>query len=483
MSIDSPVKTPIPAAIPGTIPEDMPAELPTAAERVSVAFAGEGAGAGEMTWGQWEIWLSMCRLGWVRMGGVLPVSPGTTVQDVAEELGYIMSRYPSMRTLLRFDENGRPTQEIFGSGEIGLEVYDAADRSDPEETATAVKGRYMTAIRDFAGEWPLRMGVVRQGGALTHLVVITCHLASDGAGMGVLSREVQAKETAPVAGTQPLDLVRWQRSAAGDRQNAVALKNTETVMRSVPPRPLSDSSAPEQPRHWTGELTSPALRLAVQVISERTRAGSSTVLQALYAIALGRRGLMNPVVLRPLVSNRFRTGLANVVCNLVQSGIFVVDVAETTVDEAVARAKHAGRTSYKYSYFDPEQELALIERIAQEQGPDAVAWSPRSWSYLNDRRANENPVTLADEDITPARMKELVAASTFRWSEKKENPNEPLFLYIEESSDSISIIVSADTQCVPLADNEGLARDMEAIAVEAVFDPQAPTLVPAAPRS
>ncbi len=479
----TPVATLLPAAFPATIPDTMPAVLPTAAEGVSVAFAGEGAGTGELTWGQREIWLSMMRQGWIRMGGVLPLAPGTSVQDVADELGYIMSRYQSMRTRLRFDESGRPTQEVFASGEITLEVYDADDERGPQETATAVEAKYMTAIRDFVGEWPLRMAVVRHRGELTHMVVITCHLASDGAGMAVLSREVQGKLTAPVEGTQPLELAQWQQSPLGVRQNAIALQYTETVLRSMRPNPLRESAPPQEPRHWTGELTSPALRLAVQAISERTRAGSSAVLQALYAIALGRKGIMNPAVIRPLVNNRFRPGVANVVCNLVQSPICVLDVADVTVDEAVARSKRAGRAAYKYSYFDPEQELALIERIAREQGPEATAWDGRSWSYLNDRRADQSPLPPEEGAITPDRLQELTGAATFRWPEKKENPAEPLFVFIEEHPTSIVLAISADTLYLPPADIEALAREMEAIAVEAAFDPEVPTRVPSSPGS
>jgi hypothetical protein len=482
---DGPDTALLPAAIPGTTPDVMPAVLPTAAETVPVAFAGTGSGVAELTWGQREIWLSMMRQGWIRMGGVLPLPPGTTVQDVAGELGYIMSRYQSMRTLVRFDESGRPSQEVFASGEIMLEVYEADDETGtgtgPAETAAAVEAKYLTTIRDFAGEWPVRMAVVRAGGVLTHMVVITCHLASDGAGMAAFSREVQARESAPVDGVQPLELAQWQAGPSGERQSMIAVRNTETVMRSLRPRPLPESGEQQEPRHWSGALTSPALRVAVHAISVRTRADSAAVLQALYAIALGRRGLQNPAVLRPLVSNRFRTGLADVVCNLVQSGIYVLDVGDTTVDEVVDRAKRAGRITYKNSYFDPDQELALIAQIAKEEGPEAVVWDSRSWSYVNDRRANQHPVP-TEAELTPEGVRALQGASTFRWTEKKENAAEPLFLYLEETSDSIVVIVSADTHYVSLADNEGIARDMEAIAIEAAFDPAAPTGVAMAPR-
>lgn len=467
------------AAVPGTAPGAAPDPLPVPTERVAVAFAGEGSGIGDLSWGQREIWLAMLRQGWLRMGGSLPLGPGATLDGIAGELAYMMGRFPTLRTRLRFDAGGRPSQELFAAGEIALEVYDTDDAdgadgdADPAALASAVEARYLTAPRDFAGEWPLRMGVVRHRNALTHLVVITCHLVTDGAGMAVLSRETQERAVGPLEGMQALELAAWQQSPAGKRQSAYTLRYLEKTMRSVVPRRLPASTDPREPRHWTGELTSPALNAAVQAISERTRADSSSVLLALYAIALSRRGLLRPAVVRPLSGNRFRPGLAGVVCNLVQSGICVFDVADRTVDDVVTQAKRAVMAAYKNSYFDPDEELALIDRIAREQGPGAERWSPHTWSFFNDRRTARR-----GEGLPPAgrdRVRELLDATTFRWVEKKENPYEPLFLHIEETPDGLVLIVSADTHHVSPADNEGLARDMEELGVRAAFDAAVPT--------
>src|SRR6266403_447751 len=97
-------------------------------EQVLVAFAGEGAAVEEMSWGQRSIWLSMVsHESWLPIGGTKPVNPGTTVDDIVGDLQYLLHRFPSMRTRLRFDANGLPTQELFDSGEVTLEIYDAGD--------------------------------------------------------------------------------------------------------------------------------------------------------------------------------------------------------------------------------------------------------------------------------------------------------------------------------------------------------------------
>ena len=333
--------------------------------------------------------------------------------------------------------------------------------------AAAVEARYTTMPRDFEQEWPLRMAVVRRRGALTHLVVVTCHLVTDGAGMAVLSRETQARVTQPVDGMQPLELAEWQASPAGKRQSAGALRYLEKTMRSMAPQRLPVSDDPREPRHWTGELSSPALNLAIRTIGARTGADSSSVLMALYAVVLDRRGIMRPAVIRPLASNRFRRGMANVVCNLVQSGICVLDVADTTVDAVVRQAKRGIMAAYKNSYFDPDEELALVDQIAHEQGPGAERWSPHTWSFFNDRRVSARS---EPEPVSEERLRELMKATSFRWIEKKDNPYEPLFLHIEETPESVLLLVAADTHHVSPADNEGIARDMERLGVEAALD-------------
>lgn len=484
---------PLSATLPAMLPAVIPAVFPVPALRIPVDFAGPGAGTAELTWGQREIWEAMVRQGWLCLGGTLPLAPGTTVEDVADELSYMMSRFPSLRTRLRFDgtgDGGGPVQELFASGRTVLEVYDSADDRDgtgsggigefagPEETAAAVEAHYRTMVRDFEGEWPVRMAVVRHHGEPTHMVVLSCHLIADGYGIQLLTRDVESRTTAAQAGMQQLDLARWQCSPAGRRVNENSLRHWEKVLRSVPPRSLPGSDDPRAPRHWTGELRSPALKSAVSLIADRTGADSSSVFLALYAIALGRTGIYNPAVIRPVASNRFRPGLAGIVSNLAQAGICALDMTGLTVDEAVGSAKRASMTAHKNAYFDPHGLSALIDRIAQDAGPGHERWTCYDWTFFNDRRFEPGP-TGATDAVTPDRLVAARARTSFQWTEKKENPFEPLFLHVEDRDESVQVVVCADTHRISPARCEAMVRAMEAAALEAAFDAHAPTRVPA----
>jgi Condensation domain len=437
-------------------------------ERIAVAFEGDGAGEDALSWGQSENWSTIVAIGnWFPLGGVKPLDPGTGVEDIAAELRYLMGRYQPMRTRLRFDPGSRPRQVVSGSGVIDLEVVDAGD-ADPGEVADALSERYRSTDLDFATEWPVRMGVVRQRGELTHLVVLMSHLAVDGTGALIMMGEVAAGTGGPVPELQPLAQARWQRSAAGRRQNDAALRHHEGILRSVDPRRYPPQPPTDQPRYWQGEFGSPAMLPAVRAIAARTGLGSSTVLLALFASSLAGVTGIHPVVLRPIVGNRFRPGLSGVVCTLAQAGLCVLDVTADSFDEVVRQTQRSLTSAYKHGYFDPVAVAALRERVAEERGT-AVDTA----CFFNDRRGAAQQL-----EVGPDRRDGLPAdgegprPGTFRWVLSQDSPSlESLFLQVDDVPDTIHLTFVLDSHCLSPADGEALVRGMESAALAAAADP------------
>jgi hypothetical protein len=459
-----------------TYPIRLPGEgdghpLPGPAERVAVAFEGLDAGVEELTWGQWSLWEAMTRHGsWLPLGGTKRLADGVSVADVAEELRYLVTRYPSMRTRLRFDASRpAPLQELFGSGTVFLEVHDAGDGTEPDEVAAAVEAHYRHTPFDLADDWPVRMAVVRRHGELTHMVVIFCHLVTDAAGARVMLREVESRTATPPAGMQQLEQARWQRSAAGRRHDDRALRYHEKLLTAIAPSGLTGAADPRSPRYWTAELRSRALRPAALAVAERTGAPASTVLLALHAVALARVGGANPVVMRPLVGNRFRPGLADVVCMLSQPGLCALDVADTTVDEAVARVQRAVLSAYKYGYYDPRRLADLVDRISGERGPGFSVSC-----MFNDRR-DPSAAGSATGPLTREQLRAAREGSVFRWAGRTDRPSERMFLTVDEDAEGILLSFSADTHHFPPALFEAQVRGIEDLAIEAALDPAALT--------
>ncbi|HEY0805828.1 MAG TPA: hypothetical protein VGD84_12215, partial [Pseudonocardiaceae bacterium] len=134
------------------------------ANQILVQFRGEGSGVGPLTWGQRGVWRSIQRSGTSEfMGGVVRLAVPTTAEAMAGELAFIMGRHQSLRTRLEFDADGVPSQRVFESGKVALDVVDVGDR-DPAAVAEEVRAEYESHDFDYTGEWPVRMAAVGRAG-------------------------------------------------------------------------------------------------------------------------------------------------------------------------------------------------------------------------------------------------------------------------------------------------------------------------------
>jgi len=379
--------------------------LSSTVSEIRVPFHGEGSGSGELTWGQRGIWNTMQRTGrTMNIGGVMPLPEGTPVEEIAAVLQFAVSRHQALRTTLQFDDErpsgALPLQTAAESGETVLHVVDIDETDDPAATAEELRSRYETTPFDHAHEWPVRMGVIRSADALTHLVVQYSHLAVDGLGIDAIARDLAHRDpqnnraTAPVTGTQPLQISQAQAGPAGRRQSDKALRYWESQLAAVPAQRFAPSDDPREPRFWEIFCYSPAMHLAMRSISARTAAHTSHVLLAAYAVAIARVTRRTPSVAQMVVSNRFRPGFADAVTQLSQTGICVIDVADCVFDDVVARAWKASAGASLHGYYDGDAHHQLLSDIARRRGEEIDLSC-----FVNDRRivAPDEPPPTEDE--------------------------------------------------------------------------------------
>jgi Condensation domain len=453
------------------------------AESMLVRFQGEGSGVDHLTWGQFTLWTAMVRLGtWLPIGGFGPLPPDTTVDDVADQLRFWMSRYQTLRTRLRFEPDG-PRQVVSDHGEIELEIVDADDTEDPAVVAERVEQAYRRAPYDFTSQWPMRMAVIRHRGIPTHHVMIICHLVTDAAGAQVMMADLAARDpitgeaATPAPRMQPLAEARWQRSPAGRRQSESAIRFAEDVVRRMPARRFGGSTDPRQPRYWQVGFSSRAAHLAMLAIGARAGAGPSLVLLTVFMIALARVSGTNPAVAHVLVNNRFRPHLADVVAPHTQAALFMVDVGDATFDEALARTRRRSLVSYKHSYYDQRDIEGLEDRIGKERGEELLVGC-----FLNDRRLES--VQARGGGVAPAppalaEVRAALAQTRLRYEVEQDESFESLFVNVNDVPDALDIMAQADTHHIAPADLERLLHEVEAVAVAAAFDGSVPTGVPA----
>jgi hypothetical protein len=437
---------------------------------VLVDFEGDGAGVDVLSWGQRELWRVIEEKDtWLPIGAVTPLPPGTTVDDAVADLRFVMRHYPSMRTRLRFDPDG-PKQVVASAGTVSLEIVDVPDGDDPAAVAEQVRKRYWTTDYDFVTEWPVRMAVIRHRGALTHRVWVMCHLVTDGTGGRVIITELAERDVSgSSAAMSALAQARWQRSPAGKRQGDATLRYWEKTLRAIPARRYPERTERPTPRYWQAAVDLPALHLAVRTIAARTGVEAASVLLAMFAVALRRTTGISPVVVQVVASNRFRPGLAMTVSPIMQEALCVIDVPETTVDEAVVHTRRRAMTAYKYAYCDPSRREEVIARVNEERG-ERVDIS----CFFNDRRLKTRELT--GPVPSPEQIRAAVPRGTFEWKYKQDyQVFDELFVNINDVPDTVAMTVLVDIHHLSPSDVESCIRGMEKVAVAAALDPTTTT--------
>ena len=443
-------------------------------KQILVPFEGEGSGVGDLTWGQLDIWAAMQReSSSLSFGGAFPLPAGTTVDDVTADLRFLMCRHASLRTRLRL-EDGRLQQLAAASGEIALEVTDPGG-ADPGEVAAGLFARYSEKVFDHFREWPILWSVVARGHDATHLVTVISHLATDGMGaMAMLTdlarRDPVTGHAPPVTAAQPLELAAQETTPAARRQSAAALAYWERTLRAIPAQKWTPPAAgPRSPRYWQATYDSPAALRAAQVLAARTRATTSTVLLAAWAVTLTRVTGSHPAVIQVVVNNRFRRGLAEVVSPLCISIPCVID-ADGPFEQIVARSWRAAINAYKLSYYSPPDREELVARIEHERGEPLDLGC-----FVNDRRLTVSHEPGDGPLLAPADILAALPRSTLTWGIQQDLPRERCFLHVNDVAGSLRVELWADTQYVSPGNMEACLRGLETVLIDAAVDPAADT--------
>lgn len=425
------------------------------AERVAVPFAGEGSGVGPLTWGQQSIWNQMVRSGnSLTMTAVRVLEPGATVAEFVDEYGFYLSRYEAMRTLLRFEPDGRVLQVVEQAGTAELPIYDAGDR-DPAEVANDISTQFTATPFDYEREWPMRMALVRRDGALTHQVVtLAHHVADPTSAMGMFedltSRDPATGQPPRRPGLQPLALARLQQLPAARRQNEAALRYWEEQLRVIPPTMFPPPALDPAERFWEVDFVSPAMGHALHAAATRLGVGTRPVLYAAYALALARATGVDHIATTITVNNRFRPGFADAAGPLVQHGLCTLDVADDVgFDELARRARRRLQLAQKYAYYAQDDVDELIARVGRERGVTLDLAC-----LFNDRRGEDAP-TPADGRATSITWRHIPGL------------HQRLMIHVNPSPDSISALVQVDTAHLSRDATGTLLREWESAVVAA----------------
>lgn len=460
---------------------------PASRDRLAVRFSGEEAGTQPLTWGQKAIYEDMqASGGQFSMPGRMELPEGSTVADAAARLSGLMGRHAALRMRLGTDGPGRPCQEIAGPGQTGLDVLTLPGDTDRAGVARYVEHLWDTwplERFDFRRDWPLRMAVVRHRGACLYLVWVLSHLAADGGAHLLLLDDLVAAGTAGAA-SEPrrpdvLDVIRSERTPQLRQLSSRAMRYWESQLRDIPAQTFGAPARPRDqagPRYWQARFSSPAAHLAILAIAKRTGTDVSRVTLGVIATSIGRATAVRPLTVKAMVNNRFRPGLAGVIAPVAQNSVVTVDVSGTSVDDVVARARGASLTAGMRGYYDPDELAEVTARLDAGRGYPA-----RVTCRVNDQRAM---VMRADEEVargevTPEQVAHRLAETALTWLGPRDHMHEQANILVEPRSGVVSLHMMWDRWSLTDGQAESLLRGVEEVAVEAAFDPAAPTKVTA----
>jgi Condensation domain len=460
---------------------------PASRDRVVVQFTGAGAGTQPLTWGQKAILQDMRDSGnQFSMGGRYELPEGSGVEDAVGLLSGLMGRHASLRMRLRADGTGRLCQEIAGSGSIGLDILaipDDAALADVARYAADLMETWPLARFDFHSDWPLRMAVLKHRGACAYLVWALSHLAADGGGHLLLATDLRAGAASAPRRMELPDIAQSEQTPQLRQLSSRTMRFWEAQLRNIPAQTFGEPAGPRDqagPRYRQARFSSPAAHLAMLAIAGRTGTDASRVTLALIATAIARATGVQPLTIKVMVNNRFRPGLADVIAPIAQNSVVTIDVADCTVDEVVARARGASLTAGMRAYYDPDDLGEVIARLDAERGyPASVT------CRVNDQRAMimRGEEAAGRGEVTPARVAGKLAETSLTWLGRRDNMHEQANILIENRPDVLSLHMMWDRWSLTDGQVEALLRGVEEVAVEAAFDPAAPTKVLPAPTA
>jgi hypothetical protein len=456
-------------------------------DQMIVPFTGGQAGNEPLTWGQKAIWHDMQESGHqFSMPAMMDLPEGSTVGDAAARVSALLVRHASLRMRLGADQAGRPRQEVAGSGQFGLDILtfpDDADRAQVRGFRDHLFDTWPLQRFDFQRDWPLRMAVLRHRGACLHLVWVVSHLAADGGGHVLLLDDVLANEPAGRAGRDPrhpdvLDIARREQTPQLRQLSSRTMQYWESALRDIPPQTFGGPAGLQGQagrRYLQARFSSPAAYLAMLAISRRTGTDASRVTLAVIATAIGRATGAHLLTIKVMVSNRFRPGWADVIAPVAQNSVITIDVADSCVDEVVARARSAALTAGMRACYDPDDLAEVTARLDAQRGyPASVT------CRVNDQRAMTMRADAeAVVEVTPGQISERLAETSLTWLGVRDNMHEQVNILVENRSGVVSLHIMWDVSCLTDGQVEALLRNVEEIAVEAAFDPAAPTKVSA----
>ncbi|MFE7275864.1 condensation domain-containing protein [Streptomyces sp. NPDC057623] len=298
---------------------------------------------------------------------------GATVPQVLQALTHVVTRHEALRTQLLFDRNRTGRQRITP---VSAPAVEAAVSVGSVQAAEELFTRVRHTSFDLASKWPFHAVLSTSGSQVREIGLVVEHSAVDGWGMNVLLQDLDGLlRGAPPTGpdvTQPLDVVRWEDSEAGQRHLGRALRywteQFEELRNEVGSAGGVDARESVVPtgsdRYAACVLRSTSVLEAAEAASSRHRVPVATVLLMAFGAALCRSTGVPAIGVLSLSHNRWLANVRSSVSKMfLQAPVLVPDLSSEDVSH-VARDTYFRHTqASRFAHIDRAEAEAVRARV------------------------------------------------------------------------------------------------------------------------
>ncbi|WP_448322184.1 amino acid adenylation domain-containing protein, partial [Streptomyces sp. CO7] len=336
--------------------------------------------------------------------------------DVLERaLGDVVVRHESLRTVFP-EVDGDPVQVVLPEDAAAVRLLQVTCGADELDALLREAGRH---VFDLAGELPLRATLFTVGPEEHVLLLLMHHIASDGASMGPLGRDLEVAFRARLQGLAPswpalpvqyADYTLWQRELLGAEEDPGSLVSRQlsfwrTALEDVP----DQLELPfDRPRANAATYRGDSVFFELDAELHRGMAGLAhangvttfMVAQAALAVALTKTGAGTDVPIGTPVAGRADTALDDLVGFFVNTLVLRTDTSgNPTFQELLARVRETDLAAYSH------QDVPF-ERVVEAVNPHrSLAHHPLFQVLLNVRTGDD--VSL---DLPGLTVEEIVEA-------------------------------------------------------------------------
>ncbi|MFF1699347.1 amino acid adenylation domain-containing protein [Streptomyces sp. NPDC058257] len=343
-----------------------------------------------LSFAQRRMWLTHQMEGGAETYNISPAFRLTGALDQAALTAAIrdlVERHEPLRTLYVTDDQGEPFQRILSPAEASVQVPVV---DIPAGELRGAVDEFIAHRFDLAAEMPFRATLFRCGPQDHVLVLVIHHIASDGASVAPLVRDMSAGYAARLEGRAPQweplpvqykDYALWQRELLGDVTDpgSLAAAQAEYWREELAgvPQPLNlplDRPRSAQRSSQGDKVTFVAeseVGTGLQKLADERGMTVSMVMEAALGVLLGKLGGGDDVTIGSPIAGRTDEALADLVGFFVNTRVLRVDLSDDpTFDDLLTQVREKTLAAY-------ERQDVPFETLVELINPDrTTAYQP-----------------------------------------------------------------------------------------------------------